>query len=262
MSDKNPTDYFLSMEDALERKSKNLSYKIRDLVDCEHEPIAFCGAIQSCGLMIVANSDSLVVEAVSRNWEKILNIETCESLIGQHIYDLISIGDRSQVDSCDKFCALISTHNVFPKLPDQWTGRISSALCHRIFSKLILEFQIDAETNEDNSLKLIKKMISSLGRAQTVEDACQSTADALFAHSGFDRIIVYRFDQAWNGEVIAEAKQPEMVEFIHLKYPASDIPSHSREIFLRINHALSQISKLNLCLLLANLFHHRISISA
>jgi len=233
MSDKNPSDYLLSMKDALERKSQNLSYNIRDLVDCEHEPIAFCGAIQSCGLMIVANSDSLIIEAVSKNWQKILNIETCESLIGQHIYDLISIGDRSQVDSCDKFCALISKHNVFPKLPDQYTGRVSAALCHRNFSKLILEFEIDAETNEDASLKLIKKMISSLGKAQTIEAACQSTADELFAHSGFDRVIIYRFDQVWNGEVIAEAKQPEMAEFIHLKYPASDIPPHVREIFFK-----------------------------
>ena len=233
MSDKTPPDYFLCMKDALEKKSKNLSYKISDLVDCEHEPIAFCGAIQSCGLMIVANSDSLIVEAVSKNWQEFLDIETSESLIGRHIYDLICIGDRSQVDSCDKFCALISTHHVFLKLPEQWTGRISAALCHRNFSKLILEFEIDAETNDDTSLKLIKNLVPSLGRAQAIEDACQSTADALFTHSGFDRIMIYRFDQSWNGEVIAEAKKPELAEFIHLKYPASDIPQHVRDILFK-----------------------------
>ncbi len=233
MSDKTPPDYFLSMKDALEKKSKNLSYKISDLIDCDHEPIAFCGAIQSCGLIIIANEDSLIVEAVSKNFEEVLNIETAESLIGRHIYDLINIGDRSQFDTCDKFCALISTHHVFAKLPDQMMGRVSSAKCHRQMSKLILEFEIDAETVEDTSLRLIKNVIPRLNESASIEDACKATADELFAHSGFGRILIYRFDQGWNGEVIAEAKQKEMPEFLHLKYPASDIPAPTRAILFK-----------------------------
>ena len=233
MSDKIPPDYFVSMKDALEKKSKHLAYKISDLVECEHEPLAFCGAIQSCGLMIVANSDSLVVEAVSKNWENFLNIEASESLIGQHIYDLINIGDRSQVDTCDKFCALICTHHVFAKLPDHLIGRVSSAFCHRQLYKIILEFEIDAETIEDTSLKLIKNLIPRLNNAQAIEDACQATVDEIFAYSGFDQIMIYRFDEAWNGEIIAEAKRQEMPEFLHLKYPASDIPTHARSLLFK-----------------------------
>ena len=233
MNDKIPSDYFLSMKDALEKKSKNLSYKISDLIDCDHEPIAFCGAIQSCGMVIIANEDSLIIEAVSKNCEKILNIETAETLIGRHIHDLVHIGDRSQFDTWEKFCALISTHHVFAKLPDHMIGRVSSAKCHRQMSKLILEFEIDAETAEETSLRLIKNMIPMLSRASSIEDACKATADELFAQSGFDRILIYRFDQAWNGEVIAEAKQKEMPEFLHLKYPASDIPAPTRSILFK-----------------------------
>jgi diguanylate cyclase (GGDEF)-like protein len=44
--------------------------------------------------------------------------------------------------------------------------------------------------------------------------------------------MVYRFDREGHGEVIAEAKDPEMEPFLGLHYPATDIPRQARKLFL------------------------------
>jgi light-regulated signal transduction histidine kinase (bacteriophytochrome) len=51
--------------------------------------------------------------------------------------------------------------------------------------------------------------------------------------TGFDRVMVYRFDPDWNGSVIAEVKAPELEPYLGLHYPASDIPEQARQLYLR-----------------------------
>ena len=49
------------------------------------------------------------------------------------------------------------------------------------------------------------------------------------ALTGFDRVMVYRFDAEWNGEVVAEDRRPDLEPFLGLHYPASDIPAQARD---------------------------------
>src|SRR3954453_13165911 len=43
--------------------------------------------------------------------------------------------------------------------------------------------------------------------------------------------MVYRYDADHNGEVVAEAKLPELNSFLGLHYPASDIPAQARALY-------------------------------
>jgi light-regulated signal transduction histidine kinase (bacteriophytochrome) len=43
--------------------------------------------------------------------------------------------------------------------------------------------------------------------------------------------MVYRFDDDWNGHVIADAHEAGMESFFDLHYPASDIPAQARELY-------------------------------
>ena len=51
--------------------------------------------------------------------------------------------------------------------------------------------------------------------------------------TGFDRVMAYRFDGDWNGEVIAEITEPGRPEFLGLRFPASDIPPQARALYSR-----------------------------
>ena len=49
--------------------------------------------------------------------------------------------------------------------------------------------------------------------------------------TGFDRVMIYRFDDSWNGEVLAEACVDGMEPYLGLHFPASDIPKQARDLF-------------------------------
>lgn len=57
------------------------------------------------------------------------------------------------------------------------------------------------------------------------------TAQCVKRLTCFDRVIVNRFDDRWNGCVIADVHEPDMESIFDLHYPASDIPAQTRELY-------------------------------
>jgi light-regulated signal transduction histidine kinase (bacteriophytochrome) len=51
--------------------------------------------------------------------------------------------------------------------------------------------------------------------------------------SGFHRVMIYQFDQAWNGRVVAELVDPRATKDLYkgLNFPASDIPKQARDLY-------------------------------
>ena len=51
--------------------------------------------------------------------------------------------------------------------------------------------------------------------------------------TGFHRVMIYQFDQAWNGRVVAELLDPRATKDLYkgLNFPASDIPKQARELY-------------------------------
>ncbi|EXJ93205.1 hypothetical protein A1O3_01762 [Capronia epimyces CBS 606.96] len=51
--------------------------------------------------------------------------------------------------------------------------------------------------------------------------------------TGFHRVMVYQFDQAWNGRVVAELVDPRATRDLYngLHFPASDIPRQARDLY-------------------------------
>src|SRR5690606_20228752 len=51
--------------------------------------------------------------------------------------------------------------------------------------------------------------------------------------SGYDRVMVYRFDPDGHGEIVGEAREEQLEPFLGLHYPESDIPQQARELYLK-----------------------------
>jgi light-regulated signal transduction histidine kinase (bacteriophytochrome) len=51
--------------------------------------------------------------------------------------------------------------------------------------------------------------------------------------SGFHRVMIYQFDHAWNGRVVAELVDPRATKDLYkgLNFPASDIPKQARDLY-------------------------------
>jgi light-regulated signal transduction histidine kinase (bacteriophytochrome) len=50
--------------------------------------------------------------------------------------------------------------------------------------------------------------------------------------TGFNRVLLYQFDQAGHGTVLAEENDGALPSYLHLRFPASDIPRQARELYV------------------------------
>ena len=51
--------------------------------------------------------------------------------------------------------------------------------------------------------------------------------------TGYDRVMVYKFDPDGHGKIIAEARDPRLESLLGHHYPATDIPQRARELYIR-----------------------------
>src|SRR5262249_753743 len=79
--------------------------------------------------------------------------------------------------------------------------------------------------------RLVRFMVSRIQDELRLDDYCRAASREVRALTGFDRVMVYRFDEEYNGEVIAEEKADGLEPFLGLHYPASDIPAHARRLY-------------------------------
>jgi two-component system, chemotaxis family, sensor kinase Cph1 len=80
--------------------------------------------------------------------------------------------------------------------------------------------------------------MASIETASTTLETCQVVAKELKRLSGFDKVMIYQFDEAWNGDVVAEEKEQGMDSYLGLKFPASDIPKQARELYKKTPYRL------------------------
>jgi chemotaxis family two-component system sensor kinase Cph1 len=110
------------------------------------------------------------------------------------------------------------------------------AIAHRTGDLVFLEFEPTPEDRELSTPELyrfVQRSIVRLQLAPSVEHMYRVCADQVRRISGFDRVMVYRFDAEWNGEVVAEAKREDLEPFLGLHYPASDIPKQARDLYTK-----------------------------
>ncbi|CDO69279.1 hypothetical protein BN946_scf185042.g181 [Trametes cinnabarina] len=72
-----------------------------------------------------------------------------------------------------------------------------------------------------------------LGAAPDLETFVQVTAGLVKDLTQFHRVLVYQFDEGWNGQVVAELVDWNQTHdlFRGLHFPASDIPAQARELY-------------------------------
>jgi len=103
-----------------------------------------------------------------------------------------------------------------------------------------LVIEVDVQSEEYDAPKTflqvyqdLRDFVSSLSQQTGVEQIAARAASELRRLSGFDKVMIYRFDAMWNGYVLAESCDESMERFIGFMFPASDIPRQARELYKR-----------------------------
>ena len=198
------------------------------LSDCDREIIHTPGAIQAHGILLVLSEPDLVIRQASDNMRRHLGLAT-EHMLGKELSLLL---DEHAMDSVRSAMVHDLVEPVY--LPPLTTsvGLRMEALIHRTEAGLILELEpLKLEANL-NLPVLFREMLNAVHAAPSVVAACAEVARQLRQITGFDRVMVYRFCEDDTGVVIAEDRREDLLPFLGLHYPASDIPAQARKLFL------------------------------
>ncbi len=197
-----------------------------DLENCSREPIHIIGKTQAHGVLISCDPQYFKILQVGENVTKFFGI-SYEELLGNDLSYLL--GEDQVKDLGD---LLISKE---PSVAQD--VRINNTnflmLAHYSGPNLILDFERYQEV--DNRFFFQKQLTLILNKfqaAKTIDQLCETATVLTKKMFGYDRVMIYKFDEEWNGEVIAESKEEDMASWLGLHYPATDIPTQSRKLFL------------------------------
>jgi len=204
-----------------------------DLAGCALEPIQIIGHIQPHGLLFALSEPDLIIRQVSINVSTLLEVSP-ETLLGCSIESVFGTQQfntfRSQVLNNEPLSVKL--------LGIPANGRVLEMHCiaHRHDTVLIVELDLVQGTHSIEPLELdahIRVPLARMEQAADVLDLFRLAAEEIQRLSGFDRVMVYRFDEGWNGEVIAEAVGAALpVLYLGTRFPESDIPAQARQLFL------------------------------
>ena len=95
-----------------------------------------------------------------------------------------------------------------------------------------MEFEPSGE-QPMSPLAVLRAMTMRVERQTSLASIYREVARQVRGLTGFDRVMVYRFDDDGAGEVVAEAANHGLAPFLGLRYPASDIPAQARALYER-----------------------------
>lgn len=202
-----------------------------DLTNCDREPIHLLGAVQAYGCLISTSSD-FMINHVSANVEDLLHISP-DKAVGGRLMDLFP--ERTVHDLRTKLQLLnVETKSSrlfgYDVLGD---GALFDISVHALDQNYIFEFEPKTNTENREEMSLVQPLVARVRRTKDVKSACDQAALAIQVISGFDRVMVYKFDEDGTGEVVSEKCRSHMAPFLGLRYPASDIPKQARALYLR-----------------------------
>ncbi|PLW10463.1 hypothetical protein PCANC_23159 [Puccinia coronata f. sp. avenae] len=82
-------------------------------------------------------------------------------------------------------------------------------------------------------LSILSQLNTQFDAAQDMPTFLKMAVGLVRELTGFDRVMIYKFDEAWNGQVVAELVDWKRTRDLYrgLRFPASDIPAQARELY-------------------------------
>ena len=203
---------------------------------CEREPIHIPGSIQPNAVMLAADAGSFEILAFSANAADVLPPALFPPT-GQHLDAVLPTGIVSALRDGIAAHSLTDGRVLRRTLSLPPRGESFHLVAHVHLGRVIVELELAPERAEDfcaASPLDTELAMTRLRAAESLTEAAQIAALEIRAVTGFESVLVYRFDTDWNGEAIAEDMVPDWQRpLIGLRFPASDIPAQARALYTK-----------------------------
>lgn len=209
-----------------------------DLSNCERELIHLAGSVQPHGALLVLAAADLRVLQLSGNVARLLGLAPDALLqrplgvLGGDVVERVTQLQRG----ADLREAVALQCRLGPAL-----RRFDGALHRLADGLLVLELEPAASAPDGVELQdlapdvmaaTLSGALQRFGAAPSVGLLADAVVEVLRHLTGYDRVVVYKFDPDGHGKVIAEARHPRLESLLGHHYPASDIPQRARALYL------------------------------
>lgn len=202
-----------------------------DLSNCDLEPIHIPSLIQPHGMLLAARSSDLRIVYTSENSPAFLGV-TPSFILERTLLELLGVEAVASIEEA------LGPEQYLPKNILTFTFPLCGSTrfdvtAHRTNGLLCVEIELAGEEPRWDLLSSrLEDAMRVLGAPRTLKDLFAKIPRVLRKLTGYERVMVYRFDTDGHGEIVAEEKAEDMEPFFGLHYPATDIPRQARQLFL------------------------------
>jgi chemotaxis family two-component system sensor kinase Cph1 len=185
---------------------------------CSREPIHIPGAIQPHGVLLAFSLPDLVCRQASANASEFFPGNV---LPGKKAPEILP---AEMVEACLQ-------EDPAPPVSLRLRGRMFDASIHRHQDRLIVEIEPSGEDSLSRHHRKLQRSFAELRSAAGLPELYTAAARFIADFTGFERVMVYRFDTDWHGEVVGECLRAEVASYLGHHFPASDIPEQARALY-------------------------------
>ncbi len=215
---------------------------------CDREPIHIPNRIQPHGVLLAVSADEYQILQVSLNTSEMLGIEP-EELLDKPLREFLGEEQITAIQGC--LSEDFDHVNPLPfKIERDGETLTFNGIVHRNRKTIIVELE-PTEPSEEvdqrsvpspsfyggvicdffNFYRLVKTPVSKIQNTKTLDELSNAIVTEVRKITGFDRVMVYRFDEEGAGSVIGEAAKENLEPFLGLHYPATDIPKQAKYLY-------------------------------
>jgi two-component system, chemotaxis family, sensor kinase Cph1 len=217
-----------------------------DLSNCERELIHLAGSVQPHGLLLVLSGAERRIVQLTDNAATLIGrapadcLERPLALLGGDLDDAVA--------HLAAGAALAEPEPLRGQLVVDGRSCRFDGLLHRLpagtpgHQLLLLELEPQSPSPggpEPAALPaqllqaLVGDTLRRFGDAPGLAVLADAAARGVRELTGYDRVMVYRFDPDGHGQVIAESRDPRLDPLLGHRYPATDIPQRARQLYVR-----------------------------
>lgn len=195
--------------------------ELQKLIDaCEKEPIHIPGGIQPFGALLSFTPDFETLCHASANIAQFIDAESVWNCHAADIFDSALL-QQLRHDLSHQGQAIAQSHDL------NITAYVSDPYW-------IVELErVRDEHQTVHSRGILKQAFAQFKSCQDKQSLLQALSDQVRLITGFERVVLYQFDEEWQGRVMAESKGKALGSLLGHHFPASDIPSQARAMYSR-----------------------------